>query len=503
MTATFILSFRRRGRSYRLATAGALLPRLAPGNNGLLAVIEAHKALAVIDELRLAACRVGRVIPREHGDRIDDDGVLYLDGERSGDAIPADDIPPPNIRKARDVVEALVFRNLTISDLFGVFACRPHPHRGDISTGDLDRLLGRATETELLIGQLIVSADSPGQKEQIRRAMLPFRSSVYATKACLENLVRAHDVGKARVALQDITATTGLRWFGFSLGVLPQVIKLFGSSGIPRVQACGAMYLFSWIVFEVLVVSAKVCRLDQSDDLWLAPEQQEYAQKRDDDAEASLSTNRTVAELPPGSVVWNTAALSAKQRTVLYRTAWQDRSIDTEFVKFQMLSAFGGAGLLFHISTLTYLMNGTGPLDNSDAAGSLGRYLARTASLVIIPVWINNMDLVKDFPIGFSLIAPFLIMSFLAVCKMSIHVFFARINGRDDRLAAAKCILVFTGASLFFRLHIGGMRVRKSMKHKLSTALRVVVTCFPVFYYCLVRYEEQGTKLLSWAEWLG
>lgn len=503
LAATFILSFRQRGRSCRLATAGALLPRLTPGNNGLFGVFEAYKALAVIDTLRCAACKAGRVIPREYGDRIDDDGVLYLDGERSKDALPADDIPPPNIRKARDAVEALVFRTLTVSNLFGEFACCPYPHRGDVSTSDLDELFAHATETELLLGQLIVSADSPEQKEQIRQAMLPFRSSVDATKSGLADLVTSHDVGKARAALQELTATTGLRWFAFGLGVLPQVIKLFGSSGIPRVQACGAMYLFSWVVFEALVVSAKVCRLDKSDDMWLAPEQRQDAKKRDDDARVSPSGDRTATELPPGSVTVNMAAWSDKQRDLLCQTSFRDRYIDPDFVKFHMFSALGVAGLLCHISTLTYLMNGTGPLESSDDAGSLGKYLARTTSLVKIPVWINGMNHALDFPLGLSLMLPFLIMSSLGVCKMSIHVFFARAHGHDDKLAAAKYILVFTGASLYSRLFIASMKVRKSVQRKFLTALRVIVTCSPVVYYFLVRYEEQGTRLLRWAEWLG
>ncbi|RDW87051.1 uncharacterized protein DSM5745_03693 [Aspergillus mulundensis] len=48
------------------------------------------------------------------------------------------------------------------------------------------------------------------------------------------------------------------RWVGFILGALPQFIKLFASKGIPFSQALGAMYLSSWLLFELVIVIAKI-----------------------------------------------------------------------------------------------------------------------------------------------------------------------------------------------------------------------------------------------------
>ena len=44
------------------------------------------------------------------------------------------------------------------------------------------------------------------------------------------------------------------RYAAFFLGALPQAVKLFASSGLPYVKAIGAMYLGSWIVFELLLL---------------------------------------------------------------------------------------------------------------------------------------------------------------------------------------------------------------------------------------------------------
>jgi hypothetical protein len=44
------------------------------------------------------------------------------------------------------------------------------------------------------------------------------------------------------------------RYVAFFLGALPQAVKLFASSGLPYVKAIGAMYLGSWILFELLLL---------------------------------------------------------------------------------------------------------------------------------------------------------------------------------------------------------------------------------------------------------
>ncbi|KAL4875608.1 hypothetical protein BJY04DRAFT_201423 [Aspergillus karnatakaensis] len=60
------------------------------------------------------------------------------------------------------------------------------------------------------------------------------------------------------IAIKDTKAQSRVRWFGFLLGVLPSAIKLFVSKGIPLSQVAGAMYLASWLIFELLVLVAQI-----------------------------------------------------------------------------------------------------------------------------------------------------------------------------------------------------------------------------------------------------
>jgi hypothetical protein len=59
-------------------------------------------------------------------------------------------------------------------------------------------------------------------------------------------------------AARRIKQGAHLRCAGFLLTVLPALIKLFASRGIPWSQAFGAMFLASWLVFEILVLSARL-----------------------------------------------------------------------------------------------------------------------------------------------------------------------------------------------------------------------------------------------------
>ncbi|KAL2846174.1 hypothetical protein BJY01DRAFT_247347 [Aspergillus pseudoustus] len=58
--------------------------------------------------------------------------------------------------------------------------------------------------------------------------------------------------------INRIKEQTRLRWVTFSLGTLPQYIKLFGSKGIPISTAFGALYLASWLIFELLFWAAEI-----------------------------------------------------------------------------------------------------------------------------------------------------------------------------------------------------------------------------------------------------
>ncbi|KAL5336141.1 hypothetical protein BJX70DRAFT_291886 [Aspergillus crustosus] len=59
-------------------------------------------------------------------------------------------------------------------------------------------------------------------------------------------------------AIKSLQAQSRARWVGFLLGVLPSAIKLFASKGIPYSQAAGAMFLSSWLFFEILFLAAEL-----------------------------------------------------------------------------------------------------------------------------------------------------------------------------------------------------------------------------------------------------
>jgi hypothetical protein len=62
------------------------------------------------------------------------------------------------------------------------------------------------------------------------------------------------DLGAIRTAV----AQSRLRWMAFAIGVLPAVLKVYGSQGIPWSQAFGTMYLASWLLFEILLSTARL-----------------------------------------------------------------------------------------------------------------------------------------------------------------------------------------------------------------------------------------------------
>ncbi|KAL2865235.1 uncharacterized protein BJX67DRAFT_186451 [Aspergillus lucknowensis] len=56
--------------------------------------------------------------------------------------------------------------------------------------------------------------------------------------------------------IKSLKNRTRARWVSFGLGALPQFIKLFASTGVTVSQVFGAMYLMSWVVFELLALAA-------------------------------------------------------------------------------------------------------------------------------------------------------------------------------------------------------------------------------------------------------
>ncbi|KAJ5726255.1 uncharacterized protein N7483_007612 [Penicillium malachiteum] len=82
-----------------------------------------------------------------------------------------------------------------------------------------------------------------------------------ATRILFQRIVDYRDDPDVE-AIKSLKSEARLRWFTFFLGVLPQLIKLFASTGIPMFQVFGAMYFVSWVIFEALVFAADISRLD-------------------------------------------------------------------------------------------------------------------------------------------------------------------------------------------------------------------------------------------------
>ncbi|KAL8782109.1 MAG: hypothetical protein Q9213_005679 [Squamulea squamosa] len=79
----------------------------------------------------------------------------------------------------------------------------------------------------------------------------PYLATSCLSKARLQTLTIP---GTPRTQLQNLQENNLFRAILFVLGVLPQAIKLFASSGIPASRAWASLYLVSWTVLEILVV---------------------------------------------------------------------------------------------------------------------------------------------------------------------------------------------------------------------------------------------------------
>ncbi|KAL2828759.1 hypothetical protein BDW59DRAFT_142985 [Aspergillus cavernicola] len=80
---------------------------------------------------------------------------------------------------------------------------------------------------------------------------------IAATRILLHRVV--DDQGKPDLqAIHNFNMQSRVRWIAFLVGALPQVIKLYTSSGVAWSQAFGAMYLASWLLFEILVIAARL-----------------------------------------------------------------------------------------------------------------------------------------------------------------------------------------------------------------------------------------------------
>ncbi|KAI1109083.1 hypothetical protein F5Y14DRAFT_456410 [Nemania sp. NC0429] len=265
-----VLAYLKYGRSRRMATVETFLNRLQ-GGRGLMGVVDLLNARSVIQDMALAAAKVMDVIP----------------SESESDGTTATTVQSSEAEMTRDAVKHLISRTLGAEAHLNLFVRANQPLDGQQALAALKALLIETTETEILLGQLIIFCGR-------RQSVIP-RGRAYP--------------GYAR----GFTTQLGFRWFCFGLGVLHQVIKLFGSSGVPLFEAYGAMYLFSWLYFEALVVAAKTLKLDESETARVAKEDDESAAKRDDRITQSGNA-KIAARLPEGTVAMSgIAATSSPQ----------------------------------------------------------------------------------------------------------------------------------------------------------------------------------------------
>lgn len=263
IVVTWLMSYRQIGKSYRMATAETLLGRLA-GAGAPLEYLCTLSARDEVDALPSLAVKAHSLIPAEEDKNT---------------------IPSRDLEKARDAVKHFVSYSFTAERVFnrivnGNQAAIRLPPSGDQPVAYFDKtvepliilktLQDEASNLEILLDQLVVEGDSAAKKEQIRRAMAPYKSCVINIEATLETVDASRDIAKARRTLADLLAQWRFRWLCFALGVLPQLLKLFSASGLLAIKICGAGYLFLAGVFECLLFAGKGYGLHVSgdDDAW-------------------------------------------------------------------------------------------------------------------------------------------------------------------------------------------------------------------------------------------
>lgn len=86
--------------------------------------------------------------------------------------------------------------------------------------------------------------------------------SIKTRRPCLAirhvSRVRIRSTGEAeatRNQLQNLQENNVFRIILFVFGVVPQVVKLYACSGIPGTQALASLYLISWTILEIFVVT--------------------------------------------------------------------------------------------------------------------------------------------------------------------------------------------------------------------------------------------------------
>lgn len=197
----------------------------------------------------------------------------------------------------------------------------------------------------------------------------------------------------------------------------------------------------------------------ESEAAWIAEE--EYASKRND--RITQSSNATTARLPKGTVAMSSIAATSGQRpdggSLVRKEGKPTTTVgrpmpDKYLLNFRLLSIFlGTMGLFGHITTSIFLIHDINAFDHAPRA-LLGKSLG---TLSTIPVRIDDLSLKMTRPLGIEIafVFPGLVMPILAIVQLSLSILLALATGQDERLPAAKYLLIFIGVSIASRLFIG------------------------------------------------
>lgn len=461
IVSTWLLLYFKSGRSYRLATAETLLSRITRGSV-VTRLLRKLQVSIQMKSLNREATRLYIVVPKKNGGE---------GSERDGPTEHA----TIDTEKATSVIGELEYRVIRAERNFAAFSHsgRAYDHRK--TAEELATLLVEASKSEIILRLLLELDDKQQEKYELWLLVTQFKRSANDVKTALEDC-RVPDYTMASLMIKSLITDTGYRWFCFGLGVLPQFIKLFGSSGILSVQICGAGYLASWSIVEGLILAAKKMNLDKPD---------AQLAKRWDTDRPLPSDDRASFNSPEvyGTPIYRHGI----------RPANGFSTIGVEYELFSML--LGVFSIMAHIQTCVRIFN----------AGKVHGEVYY--SLALTPIWINEFNISNLWsssePLAGVATLVILLGSILAIVRLGFNLGISWAFGEKQEILEGRRLLMFTGAFLASRLIIGWTCVSDGARLKMLTALRVAFCCIPSLYYFLVRYDESGTELLSWAEWLG
>jgi hypothetical protein len=258
-------------------------------------------------------------------------------------------------------------------------------------------------------------------------------------------------------AIRSLKEQSKVRWIGFVLGVLPQAIKLFATRGMPWTQALGALYLASWLLFELVILASL-----SDDTLSYLPH---ILEEKEKSARKYLATIgvlfNSVVYTMPSWMVWSSARPSARSFI-----PWTD-------LRFQ---------LVFGLTCMpVILLLSLAPLRTDviiDFYGDSNR---------------GNGDISWGVEFNTALTPNLCVPLFLTITS----------DMSDTESTTLSMLLQGSVAMLLF---LGLLRRRLLGSSWMRTHLDMCSTLFcfvcPLLYYSVI-YDSTGTCMPEWLQWFG